>query len=272
MIGGPAPAWPLSTTGSIQMGGAENVLEEFVDLFPGAPVYTSMYGPDKMPDSYRNWTIRTTFMQRLPLVTDRHQAYLPLYPAAFQTTDLSGFNLILSNKSGFCHGVTSRKGPRKSTARLLLPYANALSVALRPVPPEGADRQTARSRAKTPSSAAATLGLRRRTESRLFYRHQQRRTGAHPHDLRSRQRNRSPSGRYPAILSRSIGSCGRLLSDRQSPDTLQTRRPGRQGLPETAARTPDRCRQWPRQKRTRRVGRAQCLLPGLAARRTYIGS
>jgi len=97
-----------------QMGGAENVLEEFVDLFPGAPVYTSMYGPEKMPDSYRNWTIRTTFMQRLPLVTDRHQAYLPLYPAAFQTTDLSGFNLILSNKSGFCHGVTSRKGPRKA--------------------------------------------------------------------------------------------------------------------------------------------------------------
>ena len=93
-----------------QMGGAENVLEEFVDLFPGAPVYTSMYGPDKMPDSYRNWPIRTTFMQRLPLVTDHHQAYLPLYPAAFQTTDLSAFDLILSNKSGFCHGITARKG------------------------------------------------------------------------------------------------------------------------------------------------------------------
>jgi len=97
-----------------QMGGAENVLEEFVDLFPGAPVYTSMYGPDKMPDSYRNWPIRTTFMQRLPLVTDHHQAFLPLYPAAFQTTDLSGFDLILSNKSGFCHGITARKGERKA--------------------------------------------------------------------------------------------------------------------------------------------------------------
>ena len=97
-----------------QMGGAENVLEEFVDLFPGAPVYTSMYGPDKMPDSYRTWTIRTTFMQRLPLVTDRHQAYLPLYPAAFRNTDLSEFDLILSNKSGFCHGITARKGQRKA--------------------------------------------------------------------------------------------------------------------------------------------------------------
>ena len=97
-----------------QMGGAENVLEELVDLFPGAPVYTSMYGPDKLPDSYRKWTIRTTFMQRLPGVTDHHQAYLPLYPAAFQRTDLSGFDLILSNKSGFCHAVRARKGRRKA--------------------------------------------------------------------------------------------------------------------------------------------------------------
>ena len=97
-----------------QMGGAENVLEEFVALFPGAPIYTSMYGPEKMPDSYRSWPIRTTFMQRLPRVTDNHQAYLPLYPAAFQTTDLSAFDLILSNKSGFCHGVRARKGNQKA--------------------------------------------------------------------------------------------------------------------------------------------------------------
>ena len=97
-----------------QMGGAENVLEEFVALFPGAPIFTSMYGPDKMPDSYRNWPIHTTFMQRLPRVMDFHQAYLPLYPAAFQTTDLSGFDLILSNKSGFCHGIRSRKGNQKA--------------------------------------------------------------------------------------------------------------------------------------------------------------
>ncbi|MYC94149.1 MAG: glycosyltransferase family 4 protein [Caldilineaceae bacterium SB0661_bin_32] len=97
-----------------QMGGAENVLEEFVDLFPGAPVYTSMYGPDKVPASYKSWTIRTTFMQRLPGVIDHHQAYLPLYPAAFQKTDLSRFDLILSNKSGFCHGVRARNGRRKA--------------------------------------------------------------------------------------------------------------------------------------------------------------
>lgn len=88
-----------------QMGGAENVLEELVALFPQAPVYTSMYAPEQMPDDYRRWTIRTSFMQRLPAVGTHHQAYLPLYPLAFERMNLSGYDLVLSNKSGFCHGV-----------------------------------------------------------------------------------------------------------------------------------------------------------------------
>ena len=35
-----------------QIGGAENVLETLVDLFPGAPVYTSIYAPKLMPASF----------------------------------------------------------------------------------------------------------------------------------------------------------------------------------------------------------------------------
>jgi glycosyltransferase involved in cell wall biosynthesis len=97
-----------------QMGGAENVLEELVNLFPGAPVYTSMYAPEKMPALYRGWEIHTSFMQHLPGVTTRHQSYLPLYPLAFQRTDLSAYDLVLSNKSGFCHGVTTARNGKKA--------------------------------------------------------------------------------------------------------------------------------------------------------------
>jgi glycosyltransferase involved in cell wall biosynthesis len=88
-----------------QMGGAENVLETLVRLFPGAPVFTSMYAADLMPAAYRQWDIRTTFMQRLPGVCTHHQAYLPVYPLAFSRLNLAGYDLILSNKSGFCHGA-----------------------------------------------------------------------------------------------------------------------------------------------------------------------
>ena len=96
-----------------QMGGAENVIEALVEIFPGAPVYTSIYDPAKMPDAYRAWDIRTSFMQRLPGVSDHHQAYLPLYPAAFRSLDVSGYDLVLTNKSGFCHGIkTENRGKR----------------------------------------------------------------------------------------------------------------------------------------------------------------
>ncbi len=98
-----------------QMGGAENVLEELVDLFPGAPIHTSIYAADLMPSPYRQWPIRTSFMQHLPAVATHHQAYLPLYPWAFAAMDLSGYDLVLSNKSGFCHGVRTGNGNPHAT-------------------------------------------------------------------------------------------------------------------------------------------------------------
>jgi glycosyltransferase involved in cell wall biosynthesis len=88
-----------------QIGGAENVLEAFVDLYPGAPIYTSIYAADRMPPQYREWDIRVSWMDRLPGIHEHHQPYLALYPAAFGNLDLSVYDLVLSNKSGFCHGV-----------------------------------------------------------------------------------------------------------------------------------------------------------------------
>lgn len=102
-----------------QRGGAEDVLEALVEQYPGAPVYTSIYDPDRMPDAYRTWDIRTTWMDRLPGIHARHQPYLPLYPAAFGSLDLSGYDVVLSNKSGFCHGV--RTGRAKHICYCLAP-------------------------------------------------------------------------------------------------------------------------------------------------------
>jgi glycosyltransferase involved in cell wall biosynthesis len=88
-----------------QIGGAEDVLETLVEMFPRAPVYTSIYWQEGMPPAYGGWDIRVSWMDRLPGIYRRHQPYLPLYPLAFARTDLSGYDVVLSNKSGFCHGV-----------------------------------------------------------------------------------------------------------------------------------------------------------------------
>lgn len=88
-----------------QMGGAEQVLEVLVDMFPAAPVYTSIYDPRRMPPAYRQWDIRTSWMNRLPGVTSHHLWFLPLYPLAFESFDLRGYDLVISNKSAFAHAV-----------------------------------------------------------------------------------------------------------------------------------------------------------------------
>jgi len=93
-----------------QYGGAERVLERMHELWPDAPVYTSMYDPRAMPSAYRRWDIRTSFMQRFPWVTRRHQQFLLFYPSAFESFDLSSFDVVLSNSSAFCKGVVT--GPQ----------------------------------------------------------------------------------------------------------------------------------------------------------------
>jgi glycosyltransferase involved in cell wall biosynthesis len=90
-----------------QYGGAERVLEQLHDLYPDAPIYTSMFDPKAMPAAYRSWDIRTSFMQRLPMVTSRHQAYLMAYPIAFESFDLGGYDVVISNSSAFCKGVVT---------------------------------------------------------------------------------------------------------------------------------------------------------------------
>lgn len=88
-----------------QMGGAENVLEELVSMYPGAPVFTTIYDSARMPQAYRCWDIRASWLNQAPAVHRRHQPYLPLYPSAVRSLDFGGFDVILSNKSGFIHGL-----------------------------------------------------------------------------------------------------------------------------------------------------------------------
>ena len=90
-----------------QVGGAEDVLAELVRMYAGVPVYTSIYDPRAMPAYYQDWDIRTLWLDRLPGIHKRHQPFLPLYPLAWGGLDLSRYDVVLSNKSGFCHGFRS---------------------------------------------------------------------------------------------------------------------------------------------------------------------
>jgi glycosyltransferase involved in cell wall biosynthesis len=88
-----------------QAGGAEKVVEVLCAMFPDAPVYTSVYDTDAMPDFWRGIDVRTTFMQRLTPRLRIAKQLLLFYPAAFESLDLTKYDLVLSSCSTFSKGV-----------------------------------------------------------------------------------------------------------------------------------------------------------------------
>ena len=93
-----------------QYGGAERVLEELHALSPDAPIFTSIYDPERLPAAYREWDIRHSFMQRLPGIRRNHQPYLPVYPLAFARLDLRPYELVISSSSAFAKNVRPAPG------------------------------------------------------------------------------------------------------------------------------------------------------------------
>jgi glycosyltransferase involved in cell wall biosynthesis len=92
------------------MRGGEKCLEVLCELFPSAPIYTLVAFPDKVSETIRAHPIRTSFLQKLPMVERRYRHYLPLFPAAIERFNLSGFDLVVSSSSAVAKAV--RPHPR----------------------------------------------------------------------------------------------------------------------------------------------------------------
>jgi glycosyltransferase involved in cell wall biosynthesis len=91
-----------------QPGGAEKVVEIFAEMFPDAPLYTSVYDRDVMPALWTTRDIRTSFMQRITPKLSIAKALVPLYPVAFELFDLRRYDLVLSSTTAFAKGVITR--------------------------------------------------------------------------------------------------------------------------------------------------------------------
>lgn len=89
-------------------GGGERVLAHLHDMYPDAPVFTTVYRPEALPEEMRGMDVRTSFIERIPVVRQRHITFLPLMPLAFEQFDLSGFDVVVSLNSACSKGVITR--------------------------------------------------------------------------------------------------------------------------------------------------------------------
>ena len=95
----------LTTDWLDTFGGGERVLHELHLMFPEAPVYTTVYRPEALPPRMRGMDVRTSFIQRLPGIRRSHMAFLPLMPAAFESFDFSGYDLVITTSSACAKGI-----------------------------------------------------------------------------------------------------------------------------------------------------------------------
>lgn len=97
----------------IKAGGSEALTQVLWQLCPEAPLYTSVYSPKTLPESWRKSTIRPSALQPLAqilgILRDDYHArlkwILPLMPWAFGRLDLREFDCVISSVHAFAKGI-----------------------------------------------------------------------------------------------------------------------------------------------------------------------
>ena len=89
-------------------GGSERVTEIFHEIFPDAPIYCLVYNEKTMPERFKNYDIRPTFIQNMPFAKKHYKAYLPIMPRAYEELDLTEYDLVISSSSACAKGVITR--------------------------------------------------------------------------------------------------------------------------------------------------------------------
>lgn len=73
-------------------------------------MYTALYDPQVCGDLVAPSRVRTSFLQHVPLGARFFRALAPFYPAAFESFDLSAYDLVVSSTTAWAKGVRTAPG------------------------------------------------------------------------------------------------------------------------------------------------------------------
>ncbi len=90
------------------MRGGEKVLLSLTRLYPNAPIYTLLHIKGSLAPELEAREIHTSFAQRLPAVSRFYRHYLPLFPRAIESLDLSGYELVISTSHCVAKGAMTQ--------------------------------------------------------------------------------------------------------------------------------------------------------------------
>lgn len=83
------------------------VLEHVMEVFPDADIFTSVFFQEN--NSIFKWRkITTSFIQKIPIINKSHKLALMLRPQAFESFDLSEYDIVISMCSAESKGVITK--------------------------------------------------------------------------------------------------------------------------------------------------------------------
>lgn len=94
----------------VQWGGAERVLQAITEVFPEAPIYTSLFN-NKHPilnKYFKDKKIITSFIQKIPGWKIFYKTLLPLYPIAFEQFNFEEYDLVISQTTRFAKAIITK--------------------------------------------------------------------------------------------------------------------------------------------------------------------
>ncbi len=94
----------------VQWGGAERVLAVLAEIFPDAPIYTSVYDWDNplITSHFPRERVRTSFIQKIPGWRSFYKALFFLHPLSFESFDFTGYDLVFSQTTRFAKSIITK--------------------------------------------------------------------------------------------------------------------------------------------------------------------
>ncbi len=86
-------------------GGAETFVELLLKIYPQADIFTLVYDKKKMKGHFEKNKIITSSLQKIPFSTKIYTKLLKFMPKAFESFDLSGYDLVVCSSSSCAKGV-----------------------------------------------------------------------------------------------------------------------------------------------------------------------
>lgn len=93
----------------VQWGGAERMLLGISEIFPDAPIFTSLYDRNNpLLAEFNHKKIITSFLQKIPGWRSLYKGLLPFYSLAFEQFDFTDFDLVISQTTRFAKSIVTK--------------------------------------------------------------------------------------------------------------------------------------------------------------------